>query len=109
MMRMYQMVAGDGRSRRPYLVRAAANAPAASFDLTPEQLAGLRAALIAVVEQGTARGSRVRNITIAGKTGTAQNSHGPDHGWFIGFAPAEWPEIVVGAIVEFAQIGRAHV
>jgi membrane peptidoglycan carboxypeptidase len=43
--------------------------------------------------------------TLAGKTGTAQNSHGPDHGWFIGFAPAEKPEIVVGAIFEFGEHG----
>jgi membrane peptidoglycan carboxypeptidase len=63
--------------------------------------------MIAVVEQGTARGSRLASLTMAGKTGTAQNPHGPDHGWFIGFGPAEKPEIVVGAIVEFAQHGTA--
>jgi len=57
------------------------------------------------VEQGTARGSRLGAIRIAGKTGTAQNPHGPPHGWFIGFAPAEKPEIVVGAIIEFAREG----
>src|SRR5207247_1406435 len=37
--------------------------------------------------------------------GSAQNPHGPAHGWFIGFAPADKPEIVVGAIVEHAQHG----
>ena len=61
--------------------------------------------MIAVVEQGTARGSRLANLTIAGKTGTAQNPHGLDHGWFIAFAPADKPEIVVGAIIEFARHG----
>ena len=65
--------------------------------LSPDKLAGLRQALIAVVEEGTARGSRNVNLAIAGKTGTAQNSHGKDHGWFIGFAPAENPTIVIGA------------
>jgi len=44
-------------------------------------------------------------MSIAGKTGSAQNPHGPAHGWFIGFAPADKPEIVVGAIVEHAQHG----
>ena len=34
---------------------------------------------------------------MAGKTGTAQNSHGKDHGWFIGFAPADKPELIIGA------------
>src|SRR5204862_305888 len=59
------------------------------------------------VERGTARGAGRfgGTITIAGKTGTAQNPHGPAHGWFIGFAPADKPEIVVGAIVEFAREG----
>ena len=62
--------------------------------------------MISVVERGTARGAgRYTTVTIAGKTGTAQNPHGPAHGWFIGFAPAERPEIVVGAIVEFAREG----
>jgi membrane peptidoglycan carboxypeptidase len=63
--------------------------------------------MISVVQQGTARGAARFGgaIAIAGKTGTAQNSHGPAHGWFIGFAPAEKPEIVVGAIIEFAREG----
>jgi membrane peptidoglycan carboxypeptidase len=63
--------------------------------------------MIAVVERGTARAAsgNAGTLTIAGKTGTAQNPHGPAHGWFIGFAPADKPEIVVGAIVEFAREG----
>jgi penicillin-binding protein 2 len=105
--RLYQMLASDGRVRVPYVVRPAGTGTPLSLDLTPEQIAGLRQAMIAVVEQGTARGSRLTSLTIAGKTGTAQNPHGPDHGWFIGFGPAEKPEIVVGAIVEFAQHGTA--
>ena len=104
MVRLYQMLASDGRARTPYLVRPARGSDI-SLDLTPEQLAGLRQAMISVVERGTARGSRIRNITIAGKTATAQNPHGPDHGWFIGFGPAEKPEIVVGAVIEFARHG----
>src|SRR5881296_2684555 len=106
MVRFYQMLASDGRARTPYLVHPLANS-SVSLDLTPDQLAGLRQALINVVERGTARGARRYDstLTIAGKTGTAQNPHGPAHGWFIGFAPADKPEIVVGAIVEFAREG----
>src|SRR5215213_6332524 len=48
---------------------------------------------------------RRRSWTGAGKTGTAQNPHGKDHGWFIGFAPADKPELVVGGIMEFAEHG----
>jgi penicillin-binding protein 2 len=106
MVRFYQMLASDGRARAPYLVHPPAR-PQASLGLSPEQLAGLRQAMISVVQQGTARGAARfgGTIAIAGKTGTAQNAHGPAHGWFIGFAPANKPEIVVGAIIEFAREG----
>ncbi|HEV8266421.1 MAG TPA: penicillin-binding protein 2 [Gemmatimonadales bacterium] len=107
MVRLYQMLASDGRARTPFVVRPVRGAAPLALDLTPDQLAGLRLAMIAVVEQGTARGSRLASLRIAGKTGTSQNPHGPDHGWFIGFGPAEKPEIVVGAIVEFSQHGTA--
>jgi penicillin-binding protein 2 len=104
MVRLYQQLASDGRARTPFVVRPA-ESDNMSLDLTSDQIEALRHAMISVVEQGTARGSRLGSITIAGKTGTAQNSHGPNHGWFIGFAPADKPEIVVGAIVEFAREG----
>jgi penicillin-binding protein 2 len=109
MVRLYQQLASDGRMRTPFVVRPSPTAPDenVSLDITPEQIAILRRAMIAVVEQGTARGSRLANLQIAGKTATAQNPHGLDHGWFIGFGPAEKPEIVVGAIIEFAQHGSA--
>jgi penicillin-binding protein 2 len=106
MVRFYQMLASDGRERPPYIVRPA-SAPPLTLGLTPQQLAGLRRAMVSVVQTGTARGvaERFTGVTIAGKTGTAQNPHGPAHGWFIGFAPADKPEIVVGAIIEFAREG----
>jgi penicillin-binding protein 2 len=58
-----------------------------------------------VVQRGTAARSGGRDLDVAGKTGTAQNPHGPDHGWFIAFAPADNPRIVVGSIMEFALHG----
>lgn len=108
MVRFYQMLASDGRARPPYLAHPSPpSGSEVSLGLAPDQLAGLRQAMISVVERGTARGAGRfgGSIAIAGKTGTAQNPHGPAHGWFIGFAPAEKPEIVVGAIVEFAREG----
>jgi penicillin-binding protein 2 len=106
MVKFYAALAGDGKIRAPYVVRES-KAPTHDLGLTPEQLAGLRRALIAVVEQGTAAASKRKDLAVAGKTGTAQNSHGKDHGWFIGFAPAENPEIVIGAIMEFAEHGSS--
>ena len=106
MVRLYQMLASDGRSRAPYIVRPSPE-PAIDLGLTPEQLVGLRQAMINVVERGTARGARLSELRIAGKTATSQNPQGPDHGWFIGFAPAEQPAIVVGAVMEYARHGSA--
>jgi penicillin-binding protein 2 len=104
MMRFYEGLSGDGNAASPFIVRPA---PAAlrALGLSPAQLDGLRRALIAVVERGTASASRHADLAVAGKTGTAQNPHGKDHGWFIGFAPAEKPELVVGGIMEFAEHG----
>jgi penicillin-binding protein 2 len=104
MMRFYEGLAGNGNAASPYLVRPAAAKPR-ELGLSADQLDGLRRALIAVVERGTAAASRHADLAVAGKTGTAQNPHGKDHGWFIGFAPAEKPELIVGAIMEFAEHG----
>lgn len=104
MMKFYEGLASEGKSSTPYLVRPAST-KSVDLGLTPAQLDGLRHALIAVVEQGTAAASRRKDLAVAGKTGTAQNSHGKDHGWFIGFAPADKPELIVGAIMEFAEHG----
>jgi penicillin-binding protein 2 len=104
MMRFYEGLAGNGTAAPPYIVRPAEAKPR-DLGLTREQLDGLRRALIAVVERGTAAASRHTDLAVAGKTGTAQNPHGKDHGWFIGFAPAEKPELVVGGIMEFAEHG----
>ncbi len=106
MMRFYQALAADGQAVAPYLV-APKTRQVRTLGLDAQQLADLRRALVMVVERGTAAASRRADLSTAGKTGTAQNSHGKDHGWYIGFAPADDPEIVVGAILEFAEHGSA--
>ncbi len=52
------------------------------------------------LESGTAAASKIKNITVCGKTGTAQNPHGKDHSLFVGFAPRENPKIAIGIMVE---------
>lgn len=96
-----------GRVPPPHLVEIPSNAPVRELRLAESIRADLRSALIAVVEGGTAAASRVADLHIAGKTGTAQNPQGEDHGWFVAFAPAEAPEVVVAAIVEFAEHGSS--
>jgi penicillin-binding protein 2 len=105
MVHFYAMLANDnGAAPAPRLV-GSAGPPTHDLGLGIDDLLGLRQAMVKVVEQGTARGSRIADLHIAGKTGTAQNPHGPNHGWFIGFAPVEHPRVVVGAIEEFAGEG----
>jgi len=59
-----------------------------------------------VVTDGSSRWyAKLDSIAIAGKTGTAQNPHGRDHGWFIGFAPLDDPKIAVAVLVENAGYG----
>lgn len=107
MMRFYTMLANQqGVAPTPSLV-ANTSGTIRSVGLPDTALAGLRDALVAVVERGTAAASRVADLKIAGKTGTAQNPHGANHGWFIAFAPADAPTIVVGSIIEFAGHGTA--
>jgi peptidoglycan glycosyltransferase len=55
-----------------------------------------------VVEAGSGTRSAVDGVTIAAKTGTAENSSGDDHGWFTAFAPAEKPRVVVTVVLENA-------
>ncbi|MRR12419.1 penicillin-binding protein 2, partial [bacterium] len=62
----------------------------------------------AVMEPGGTGGlARIPGIQVAGKTGTAQNPHGPDHAWFVGFAPFDHPRIAMAVLVENAGYGGA--
>jgi penicillin-binding protein 2 len=90
-----------------------------------EHLATVRKALTGVVHEpgGTGRRSRVEGIRGSGKSGTAQvvalkHTEGVeddevkmrhrDHAWFVGYAPADEPEIVVAALVEHGGSGGAN-
>ena len=57
---------------------------------------------------GTATWIRMKDIKIAGKTGTAQNPHGKDHALFVCFAPYEKPEIAIAVVVENVGFGSTY-
>lgn len=105
-------LANEGRVYRPHLLRSII-APdqretmmggelAFTLPFSKETLGYLTEGLIAVSEgeHGTARGSRISGVVMAGKTGTAQNPHGENHSWFVGYAPADNPVIVACVIIE---------
>ncbi|MBO5011094.1 MAG: penicillin-binding protein 2 [Elusimicrobiaceae bacterium] len=78
-------------------------------DLKPETYDLLFKALKYTVDNGTARRVKIKGLDVYGKTGTAQNPHGPDHGWFMAFAgrPGEEPSIAVAVFVEFGEGGSS--
>ena len=68
--------------------------------VSQQRAAALTDMMVMTVTEGTGSAARVPGIAVAGKTGTAENAHGAPHAWFIGFAPAERPQIAVAVIVE---------
>jgi peptidoglycan glycosyltransferase len=73
---------------------------------TGDVAADLVSMMIDVVTDGTGRAASLPDVTVAGKTGTAEGAAG-NHAWFIGFAPAEDPSIVVVVVVEEGGSGGA--
>ena len=61
-----------------------------------------------VVEEGTGTPAQLGGISVAGKTGTASigvNGSGLTEPWFIGFAPANNPQVAVAVTVAKTQGG----
>lgn len=77
--------------------------------MTPEEAEILTSFMTETVENGTAGALKNSRYTVAGKTGSAEYTEGkPAHAWFIGFAPAENPEIAVSIIVESVGTGSDY-
>jgi peptidoglycan glycosyltransferase len=96
-----QIRAPDGRIRQTFTQRG-------SHEVMPRPLAAeVTEAMIQVVQSGTGTGTAAQlpGVTIAGKTGTAENPHGKTHAWFIAFAPASRPVVAVSVIVENGGVG----
>ena len=75
--------------------------------IRPDTAAKLTGYLVAAVEApgAFAFGAKIAGVHVAGKTGTAENPSGSPHGWFVGFAPAEDPQVAVAVIIENAAQG----
>jgi penicillin-binding protein A len=101
-------VANDGDLMTPYMVDQVRAPDLTVIDRTdPEVLSeatsedvanDLTEMMISVVENGSGRAAQIDGIQVAGKTGTAENA-GADHNWFVGFAPADDPQIAVAVFV----------
>jgi penicillin-binding protein 2 len=107
MAKFYTALATDGSAAKPEVV--ARNPERRKImNLSDTQLKGLRIAMAGVTSAGgTAASAGIQGLVIAGKTGSAQNTENPekDHAWFVGFAPADNPKIVVAVFLEFGIHG----
>ncbi len=92
-----------GTLQRPHTLMAETGKhPPEPVQVSENTLKQIRSMLYDVVHHhmGTGRLARVEHSDVAGKTGTAQNSHGEDHAWFLALAPVDDPQIVIVVLVE---------
>jgi penicillin-binding protein 2 len=104
----YAALANGGTLYRPHLLKGITPEIIRELNLKPLTKKVLREAFTSVVSRGTGYKAKVAGVEVAGKTGTAQNPHGADHAWFIGFAPAQSPSVVVCVILENAGHGSSQ-
>jgi penicillin-binding protein A len=62
--------------------------------------AALRDMMRNVVTNGTGRNAAIPGVDVAGKTGTAETGADNPTVWFVGFAPAEDPQVAVAVVIE---------
>lgn len=124
--RLMAAVANGGQLVQPHVVRGVVDRRSgrgdfdASSDLPPlpsfeprsslasdRSLHFVREGLELVVSKGTGFGSvRMKEVTIAGKTGTAETGgNRPDHAWFAGYVPADQPQIAFVVVLEHGGSG----
>jgi len=78
------------------------------YEAAPEHWEAVIEGMVRVVEAGTAGAARVPGVRVAGKTGSAEfRKGGKTHAWFVAFAPADNPRVVVCVMAEEAGGGGA--
>lgn len=114
---MLSIVANGGTKYQPYLVDSIINSDGSLFekpkraegkhiDVSQQTIDYIRMGMSATTQEGgTASYFAGLPKPIAGKTGTAENSHGRDHALFVAYGPVDDPELVVVCIVEQGGFG----
>ena len=103
-------IANDGQLLAPYLVSGIQGPDLSVLDeadpevfsepISADVANDLTTMMVSVVENGSGEAAQIEGIEVAGKTGTAEVADGVNpHTWFIGFAPADDPQIAVAVFV----------
>ena len=106
--RAYAVIANGGYLVTPYLSKLGKENTSykqpIKVDIDPKHLQVIRNGLSKVVQSGTGVSMNYGSYNfppISGKTGTAEDAlGGPDHAWFVCFAPSENSELLVVAFAE---------
>ena len=117
MARYAALLANGGILLQPHAVNSIRNKRTNSLDIIDhkESSVGIDSSVMRLIREGMRRVveapggtggmARIQGIVSAGKTGTAQNPHGADHAWYIGFAPFDHPKIAIAVLLENAGMG----
>ncbi|MCW6049238.1 penicillin-binding protein 2 [Lyngbya sp. CCAP 1446/10] len=106
---MVSNIANGGWRVQPHLLASQTNTPITQkikTGIKPATLNVIKQGLIDVVKKGTGRAMNDGTIPLsAGKTGTVEMPGHPDNSMYVGFAPADKPEIAIAVIVEGGGFG----
>ena len=106
LLRAYVAVANGGKLLKPR-INSAAEPEYRKLDVSFETIKIMQEGLREVASSGTGKRASSFGVQVAGKTGTAQNTQGEDHAWFVGYAPANAPKYAVVVIAEAGKGGGA--
>jgi penicillin-binding protein A len=113
-------IANRGEVMKPYLVASVRTPDLKTIEQTkpealhqavsPEVANQITEMMVDVVDNGTSAPAAIRDVRVAGKTGTAQTSpERPPYAWFVAFAPADDPEVAVAVVIEKAGVERSDI
>jgi peptidoglycan glycosyltransferase len=120
---MSAAVANNGLLMKPNLIENVLSSNLAALDtpapsqfgqaMSAETAAKVRDMMIGAVARGVSSNASIKGVSVAGKTGTAQNGDGEPYTlWFTGFAPADNPQVAVAVVVAngggIGQAGRGN-
>lgn len=110
-------IANGGVVMEPYLIDSVETNGTTVQKFMPESAGGimttseaelLKTMMQSVISYGTATSLNELGLNVAGKTGTAEVDNAGNNAWFVGFAPADDPEIAICVLVEDTDTSSSY-